>query len=81
MSMPSTFLINSFSFFIAYYLSTDLRCFGRLTARNCFEKSTFFVRVCTEKMMDCQYRESGTRNIYQTIIREELMLNACSPNQ
>ena len=43
MSMPSPFLINSFSSFYAYYLSSLLlltsSVFGRLTARNCPQRS------------------------------------------
>ena len=44
-----------------------------------FEKSTF-VRVCTEKMMDYQYRENGARNIYSNYNQMRAYVE-CSPNQ
>ena len=51
--------------------------------KNCmlpaFEKSTF-LRVCTEKMMDYQYRENGTRTIYSNYYQMRAYAE-CSPNQ
>ena len=39
-----------------------------------------FVRVCTEKMMDYQYRVNGTRNIYSNYNQMRAYVE-CSPNQ
>ena len=39
-----------------------------------------FVRVCTEKMMDYQYRENGARNIYSNYNQVRASVE-CSPNQ
>ena len=42
-------------------------------------KNWHFVKVCTEKMMDHQYRENGERNIYSNY--NQIMLNALQINQ
>ena len=51
--------------------------------KNCmlptFEKSTF-CGVSTEKMMDRQYRENGSRNIYSNYNQMRAYIE-CSPNQ
>ena len=39
-----------------------------------------FVGVCTEKMMDHQYRENGPRNIYSNYNQMGTFVE-CSPNQ
>ena len=43
-------------------------------------KNRHFVRVCTEKMMDHQYRENGARNIYSNYNQMRAYAE-CSPNQ
>ena len=45
-----------------------------------FLKNRHFVRVCTEKMMDRQYRENGARNIYSNYNQMRAYVE-CSPNQ
>ena len=43
-------------------------------------KNRHFVRVCTEKMMDHEYREKGARNIYPSYNQIRAYVE-CSPNQ
>ena len=48
----------------------------------CYRPSQYrhFVGVCTEKMMDRQYRENGARNIYSNYNQMKAYAE-CSPNQ
>ena len=43
-------------------------------------KNRHFVRACTEKMMDLQYKENGARNIYSNYNQVRAYVE-CSPNQ
>ena len=43
-------------------------------------KNRHFVRVCTENMMDHQYRENGSRNIFSDYNQMRAYVE-CSPNQ
>ena len=43
-------------------------------------KNGHFVRACTEKMMDYQYKENGERNIYSNYNQMRAYVE-CSPNQ
>ena len=43
-------------------------------------KNRHFIRVCTEKMMDHQYRENGARNIYSNYNQMRAYVE-CSPSQ
>ena len=43
-------------------------------------KNRHFVGVCTEKMMDRQYRENGARHIYSNCNQMRAYVE-CSPNQ
>ena len=43
-------------------------------------KNGHFVRVCTKRMMDHQYGENGTRNIYPDYNQMRAYVE-CSPNQ
>ena len=43
-------------------------------------KNRHFVRVCTEKMMDYQFRENGARNIYSNYNQMRAYVE-CPPRQ
>ena len=53
---------------------------GKKTA--CYRpfKNEHFLEVCTEKMMDHQYRENGAKNIYSNYNQMRAYVE-CSPNQ
>ena len=54
--------------------------FLKKTAYNRPVKSWHFIRVCTEKRMDHQHRENGTRNIYSNYNQMRAYVE-CFPNQ
>ena len=53
---------------------------GKKTACYRPSKNRHFVRVCTKKMMDYQYRENGARNIYSNYNQMRTYVE-CSPSQ